>query len=150
MSNLFHILGLESTYSLNDKTLEEHYFDAQRKTHPDQFSQATVQEKAEAIQKSTAVNQAYLTLKNPLTRAEYLLKEAGYEPLSHDPSFLGTVMAWNEQLDEGEDLTEELSLKQRVLFQELEDCFAVQDFEKIRSVLYQLTYMEKLLKRCDD
>lgn len=148
MSNPFHILGLENTYALNDETLEKHYFDAQRKTHPDQFSQATAQEKAEAVQKSTTVNQAYLTLKNPLSRAEYLLQEAGHEPLSHDPSFLGTVMMWNERLDEGEDLTEELLEKQRILFQELEDRFAVQDFEKIRSVLYQLTYVEKLLKRC--
>src|SRR5216683_629469 len=105
MSNPFEILNLEKSYRLDLQLLENHYFEAQKKWHPDQFFKATDQEKTEALKTSTAVNQAYLVLKNPLSRAEYLLKAEGIEPLSHDPTFLGTVMEWNERRERGEILT---------------------------------------------
>ena len=147
MFNPFPILNLEQSYSLNLETLEKHYFSEQKKYHPDQYSQKSDQEKAEALKKSTAVNQAYLILKNPLLRAEYLMKSAGIEPLSNDPSFLGQVMEWNERLENGEDLRAELLTQERILFNELEDGFSIQDYEKVRVCLYQLTYVQKLLKQ---
>lgn len=145
--NPFGILNLEQSYSLNLETLENHYFAEQKKTHPDQFSQATDQEKNDAAKKSTAVNQAYLILKNPLLRAEYLLKSAGVETLSTDPSFLGQVMEWNERREQGEDLTTDLLHEEEVLFNALENAFILNDYEKARLALYQLTYVQKLLKK---
>lgn len=149
MFNPFEILNLKKSYSLDLKILEKHYFEAQKKSHPDQFSRATHQEKADAVKKSTAVNQAYLILKNPLLRAEYLLKTEGLEMLSHDPSFLGTVMIWNERLENGEDLKPELLDEERNLFNALENSFETKDYEKARLALYQLTYVQKLLKQCE-
>ncbi len=150
MFNPFAILNLEQSYSLNLETLENHYFAEQKKTHPDQFSQGNEQEKNDALKKSTAVNQAYLILKNPLLRAEYLLKSAGVETLSTDPSFLGQVMEWNERREQGEDLTADLLHEEDVLFNDLENAFAIQNYEKARVALYQLTYVQKLLKKRED
>ena|SRR5436190_7747276 len=149
MFNPFALLNLEESYTLDLQILEKHYFEEQKKSHPDQFSKATEQEKIGALKKSTSVNQAYIVLKNPLSRAEYLLKAEGFEALSHDPSFLGTVMAWNERREQGEDLKlkAELLEKERILFHELEEGFKTKDYEQVRLALYQLTYVQKLLKQ---
>jgi molecular chaperone HscB len=150
MSNPFEILNLEQSYALDLQLLEKRYFEAQKKSHPDQFSNATTHEKAQAILKSTAINRAYLMLKNPLLRAEYLLKAAGLEPLSHDPSFLNIVMEWNERRERGEDLTLGLLDQKKILMKALEDSFADRDYEKARSVFYKLTYIQKLLRKRSD
>lgn len=147
--NPFTLLNLEPTYSLDLTVLESHYFEAQRKTHPDQFSQGNEQEKADALKKSTVVNQAYLLLKNPLARAEYLLNTAGVEALSNDPVFLEQVMEWNERLANGEDLRAELREKEKILMDELERAFSLKDYEMARYTLYQLTYIQKLLKQME-
>jgi len=146
MSDPFALLNLEKSYSLDLQLLDKHYFEEQRKSHPDQLSQATEQEKTEALKRSTALNQAYLMLKNPLLRAEYLLKAEGFEALSHDPSVLEIVMDWNERREKGEDLYTELLEQEIILFNVLEDHFKAEEYEKVRRVLYQLTYIQKLLK----
>lgn len=147
MFNPFDILNLEKSYSLDPSTLEKHYFEAQKKNHPDQFSQADAQQKGEAVRKSTIVNQAYLMLKNPLQRAEYLLQEAGVGLLSSDPTFLEQVMAWNERLDRGENLTLKLHDEQAMLLKKLEEAFDQKDYDTARVAVYRLTYVQKLVKQ---
>lgn len=147
MFNPFIILNLKESYALDLQTLENNYFEAQKKTHPDQFSQGTDLEKSDAAKKSTTINQAYLILKNPLLRAEYLLKSAGVETLSTDPSFLGQVVEWNERREQGEDLTADLLREEEFLFNALENAFLLNDYEKAQVALYQLTYVQKLLKQ---
>ncbi|MBA3812955.1 MAG: Fe-S protein assembly co-chaperone HscB [Alphaproteobacteria bacterium] len=149
MFDPFKILNLEKCYALDQQTLEKQYFEEQKKCHPDQFSSATDQEKTDAVKKSTAVNQAYLMLKNPCLRAEYLLKDMGLETLSHEPSFLGTVMEWNERLERGEDLKPELLDQEKILCGELEKSFDAKNYEKVRVALYQLIYVQKLLKQSE-
>lgn len=146
MFDPFAVLNLKKSYSLDPNILEEHYFEEQKKSHPDQFSQSRDQEKLDAVKKSTTVNQAYLILKDPLLRAEYLLKTAGIDPLSNDPAFLEQVMEWNERLAHGEDLKADLLYEKKNLLNELEDAFFLNDYEKARIALYQLTYVQKLLK----
>lgn len=150
MFDPFKILSLERSYSLDLKKLEKHYFEAQKKCHPDQFSQGNEQEKADALQQSTTVNQAYQLLKNPLERAEYLLKEAGIDTVATDPSFLEKVMLWNERLEKGEDVTRELLQEEKKGLQELEKAFTLKDYEKARSTFYQLNYSKNLLKKVDN
>ena len=118
MFNPFALLNLEETYPLDLEILESHYFAAQRKSHPDQFSQGNAQEKAEALKRSTAVNQAYLSLKDPLLRAEYLLKTAGIESASEDPAFLGQMMDWKERRARGKDIAAELQTKEKIIFED--------------------------------
>lgn len=146
MFNPFEILNLEKSYSIDLNLLEKHYFEAQKKNHPDRFSQASPQVKAEALRNSIHINQAYLVLKNPLLRAEYLLKEAEVPLLSSDPTFLAHVMMWNERTENGEDLEAELLQMEQCLLVALGRAFKEQDYEKAQSAHYQLTYVQKLLK----
>src|SRR3990167_10966975 len=95
MFDPFEVLGLPQCFSLSLQDLEKRYFDAQRKTHPDRFSQA---EKEEASKKSAVVNQAYLLLKDPLERGIFLLKDAVVDPLTHHSEILMEMMEWRERL----------------------------------------------------
>ncbi|OKY25694.1 MULTISPECIES: Fe-S protein assembly co-chaperone HscB [Thalassotalea] len=72
--NYFEIFGLEEKFSLELNTLTERYQTIQKSVHPDRFAHASNQEKLLAAKKSTLINDAYQTLKNPLSRAEYMLE----------------------------------------------------------------------------
>ena len=102
------MLGLASTFRLNLKTLETAYFAAQRATHPDRFVGKPEMERIAAITASQRVNDAYETLKNPLTRAEYLLQLQGIHALGEDSpvpaDILAEMMELRERIfDNGED-----------------------------------------------
>ena len=56
-------------------------------------------------------------------------------------------MVWNERCENGEDLTPELLNQETILFNDLKNAFTVKDYEKARIALYQLTYVQKLLKQ---
>lgn len=70
----FHILDLPIAFDLNMDTLEEKYFQAQLRWHPDKFSAAPDMDKAMAESKSSEINAAYKILKDPLQRAKEILK----------------------------------------------------------------------------
>lgn len=146
MFDPFEILGMIKQYSLNLEILEKHYFEEQKKTHPDRFVNAADEKKSEILKRSSEVNQAYLLLKDPLQRAMILIMAKGLEPLSHDPAFLSEVMVWNERLESGEDLRPELSHQEENYFKDLEDAFEKSDYEAARVAHYRLTYVKKLLK----
>lgn len=146
MFDPFEVLRMDKQYSLNLKILEKHYFEEQKKTHPDRFVNATEEKKREILKRSSEVNQAYLLLKDPLQRAVILIEAKGLKPLSHDPTFLSEVIVWNERLESGEDLKSELSHKEEGFFEDLEDAFEKNDYEKARIAHYQLTYVKKFLK----
>ncbi len=146
MFDPFEILGLQKSYALDSAFLEKRYFEEQRKNHPDRFALASEEDKKEALRKSTELNQAYLLLKDPLGRAEYLLKVKNIDLIAHDAPTLGKAMMWNERLVEGEDLSAELQQEQKNLSQEIIDGFECEDFEKVRLALYRQTYVMKLLK----
>lgn len=148
MFDPFEILALEKQFPLDLKVLETAYFEAQKRTHPDRFIGASLEVRNQAIQQSSEVNQAYVILKSPLSRGAYLLKNAGIEPLIHDPLFLGQVMGWNERMDRGENLKEELTSEEEQLLKSLKDGFEANDYETVRSALYRLTYITSIQQRC--
>jgi len=149
MFDPFEILGLEKQFPLDLIVLEKSYFAAQKRTHPDRFIGASLEVREQALKQSREVNQAYMILKSPHSRAEYLLKDGAIEPLVHDPLFLGQVMGWNERMDAGENLKNELQREEALLLKSLRDGFEANDYEAARGVLYRLTYVQKILKKCD-
>lgn len=104
MNSYFEILGLPVAFSLHPKALEQAYFAAQRATHPDRFIGKGEAERMAAITRSQQVNDAYETLKNPLTRAEHLLELQGIAALADDavvaPEILAEMMELRERLFE--------------------------------------------------
>lgn len=104
MQNLFEILGFTPSFRLDLKALEQAYFAAQRATHPDRFVGKPEAERLAAISRSQLVNDAYETLKNPLTRADHLLDMQGVSAISDDaevpPTLLMEMMELRERIME--------------------------------------------------
>lgn len=104
MQSLFEILGLTPAFRVDLKALETAYFTAQRACHPDRFVGKAEAERLAAISRAQLVNDAYETLKNPLTRAEHLLDLQGISALSDDaevpPALLMEMMELRERVME--------------------------------------------------
>ena len=57
--------------------LEQRYRALSRQFHPDYFYNASAAERRQSLERSSYLNDAYRTLKNPIGRVEYLLKIEG-------------------------------------------------------------------------
>ena len=98
--NYFEIFNLSAKYNLNLSQLEEGYKAILKSIHPDRFINASDNEKNLAMIKSTQVNDAYQTLKNPIRRAQYILDLNQVSPdkaLGND--FLMQQMEYEETLE---------------------------------------------------
>ena len=77
MFNYFELFNIAPAFELDLKMLEEKYLQLQKQHHPDNFTE--VEEQLAAVEKITAVNEAYETLKNQAKLLEYYLRLEGYE-----------------------------------------------------------------------
>src|SRR5574341_1994658 len=74
----FTCLGLPRLLAIATAALEAKYYELSRTFHPDFFQSKTETEQQISLGNSALLNTAYHTLKDPIQRAEYLLKlEAG-------------------------------------------------------------------------
>ncbi|WP_299073903.1 co-chaperone HscB [uncultured Paraglaciecola sp.] len=112
--NYFELFNIPVSFDVDLSVLPHTYQQLQRLTHPDKFASGSEQQKLLAMQKNTQVNDAYITLKSPLSRAEYLLSLRGVE-LQHeqqtikDTAFLMQQMQWREELEEVTEQADPLS-----------------------------------------
>lgn len=77
--DFFALFGLPRQQALDVDRLEILYRDIQAKVHPDKHAHLSDTEQRMAMQLATRVNEAYLTLKDPLKRARYLLELSGHD-----------------------------------------------------------------------
>lgn len=100
----FAFMGLPRRLSLDPAELEQRFRTLSRQFHPDYFYNATPPERRASLERSSYLNDAYRTLKQPIARAEYLLQLEGFAPAESGnkvpPSLLEEVFALNEELDE--------------------------------------------------
>ncbi len=78
-SNYYSVFGLAPKLNLDLDALETEFHRLSRKLHPDRFARATESEKDWSLADTALLNDAYRTLKDPVTRTEYLLKLSGAE-----------------------------------------------------------------------
>ncbi|HEV8347799.1 MAG TPA: Fe-S protein assembly co-chaperone HscB [Vicinamibacterales bacterium] len=106
-ADFFSFLGLPRKLNLDMGDLEQRYRALSRQFHPDYFYNAPAAERRASLEKSSYLNDAYRSLKNPVSRIEYLLQLEGLgakgpEEASKQvpPALLEEVFALNEELDE--------------------------------------------------
>lgn len=103
MTDYFSLLGIAPGFDIDLAALELAYFAAQRQYHPDRFVEKSEKEKLTAAQRSADINAAYQTLKEPLSRAQYLLKQQGvivgtdHDTVKPSHALLTEVMEWREE-----------------------------------------------------
>ena len=106
----FSFLGLPRRLNLDPAELEKQFRTLSRQFHPDYFYNAPPGERRASLERSSYLNDAYRTLKQPVARVEYLLQLEGFAPGGPEqgskvpPSLLEEVFALNEELDEIRDL----------------------------------------------
>ena len=79
MNQYFTLFDIPVGFTLDEDTLEIRYRTLAARFHPDRFAAASAFEQKQAVMMSATVNEAYRTLKNPIDRAAYLLKEQGID-----------------------------------------------------------------------
>jgi molecular chaperone HscB len=121
----FAFLGVPRKLNLDAADLEQRFRALSRQFHPDYFYNATPAERRASLERSSYLNDAYRTLRNPIARAEYLLGLEGFSPRAQDSGAPGSdgndvshgggapkvpatmleeVFALNEELDEVREL----------------------------------------------
>lgn len=106
----FAFLGVPRRLTFDAAALEQRFRALSRQFHPDFFYNATPAERRASLERSSYLNDAYRTLKQPVTRVAYLLELEGALTAADrgdpgaskhvPPDLLEEVFALNEELDE--------------------------------------------------
>jgi molecular chaperone HscB len=100
----YDALGLEPSLSLDPEDLKARFYERSRQWHPDRFSRASAAEQDRALEMTAVLNDAFRTLRDPVARAEYFLKESGVElGKAAPPELLEEVFELNMALEELKD-----------------------------------------------
>jgi molecular chaperone HscB len=75
----FRVFGLPRAFQVDLAALEHEFHRLSRRVHPDRFARAGENERQFSLADTALLNDAYRTLKDPLTRTEYLLTLEGAE-----------------------------------------------------------------------
>jgi molecular chaperone HscB len=75
----FTFFGLPQKLNLDTQQLERDFYDLSRHLHPDINAGGSRPEQQWSLQKSSQLNDAYRTLKDPIARTEYLLRLQGVQ-----------------------------------------------------------------------
>ena len=73
----FTFFALPRKLNLDTAALEKSFYRLSRRLHPDVYAQASAEEQSWSLEKSSLLNDAYRTLKDPIARTEYLLELEG-------------------------------------------------------------------------
>jgi molecular chaperone HscB len=161
----FALFGLPQTYALDRNQLDAAYRGLQNMVHPDRFAAQPEAEQRVAMQWATQVNEAYQTLKHPVSRGVYLLRLQGIEALDASntrmaPAFLMQQMEWREAIEEARaskraDMLDALSDDLRATHRRIETQLGAlidtaKDYEGAREAVRQLRFMDKLIAEVGD
>jgi molecular chaperone HscB len=75
----FAFLDLPRNLDLDAKDLEKRFYALSRQLHPDLHSRKSPAEREQAEESTAVLNDAYRTLRDPIARAEYLLRLEGFD-----------------------------------------------------------------------
>ena len=153
----FALLALLPAYDLDTELLERHYLILQKELHPDRFVNKSPQEMETAEMMSAWVNRAYTTLKDPILRAQALLKIKGClvdeGQTFQDADLLEEALEWRQRLEDLE------TIKQQEQFQAdlqkaieiCEDDFSQawdrQDQQTLQRSYLRLSYLMKTFRQ---
>ncbi len=150
----FARLGLPAALDLDAAALDRAYFALQRQWHPDRFVAKPPEDRVRASAEAASVNEAYRTLKDPLSRAFYMAGMAGVDlpgdgKTIDDPDLLMEAMEAREALHDADtrDAVDKLAVEARQdvhkALAELASLFLANDRAVIRKTLLRLRYLDK-------
>lgn len=104
-ADFFAFFGLPQKLTIDLEDLEQRFHSLSWKLHPDNFVRASDDERQLSLDRSSQLNDAYRTLRDPVARVEYLLglagmRKEGQKKQQAPPELLEEVFELNESLDE--------------------------------------------------
>jgi len=156
--NYFEIFCLPVSVSPDLQQLKNKNHELQQQVHPDRFAAASEADKRQAMQQTSLLNQAYKTLKDPVSRLVYMLSLKGVDmnaetDTTMDGAFLMEQMELREEiadvrsqadpLDVLDTLSADLKNKSADLLQMFEQCYAQDELEKAREIVRKLQFLSK-------
>jgi molecular chaperone HscB len=161
----FTLFGLPRQYGLDMVELDRLYRELLTQVHPDKHVHLSDAERRLAMQWSTHANEAYQTLRQPLSRAQYLLHLVGVDVqlernTAMPPEFLMKQMEWRETVEDirssgdsqaMEDLHRRIKKEIAEQFERLKLHLDLQpDYQAAAATVRQMMFQEKLLQEIDD
>jgi molecular chaperone HscB len=105
MTDPFETLGVEARFDIDLRALEQRHRDLSKALHPDRYAGAPAAERRLSLNRAIDVNEAFRALRDPIRRAEALVRRAGVpvgetvEPKA-SPVLLMEMMEAREELAE--------------------------------------------------
>jgi molecular chaperone HscB len=93
----FSFFDLPRKLTLDVVALEKQFYVLSRRLHPDRFASKPVAEQEAALAQSSLLNDAYRTLKDPISRTQYLLTLEGVELEEQSKAATDAARASGEQ-----------------------------------------------------
>lgn len=160
MQNHFSVFELPEAFDVDIAELTLRYRELQKAAHPDKYANSPEQERLQAVQLAAQINDAFVVLKSPLSRAQHLLALNGIVAEKNatisDPMFLMQQMEMRESLEEAatkddaltavEDAIDEVENVYRQLLNDIKKMFsqASPDYEKISDSVLKLHFFDRL------
>jgi len=164
-NNYFELFDIPLSFEVDQELLSLRYRELQRVVHPDRFTGASEQEKRLSVQQAALINEAFQTLKRPLSRARYMLELNGItldeSDTTMDPAFLMEQMELRESLAEvrGKDdpfselnrLRDRIESTERELVQTLQQLFSEgSELEQGKDLIRRMQFIQRLLGEVDE
>ena len=154
----FAVLQVPVSCEVDLAALEQHYRQLQAQWHPDRKAGAPEQERLEAIQRTSLLNDAYTTLKTPLLRAAHLLLLRGidvgvYTQSQLEPAFLLSQMELRDELDDTiaagniqslDGLNERVGEELEQHWQGFSQSLAAGELEQAQRTYYKMQFLQRL------
>lgn len=149
---------------MDTSALEAAFKRLQKAVHPDFYGGASQQEQDASASASSALNVAYRTLRNPATRAQYLLQLRGMDAIGEgagsrhvSPALLMQVMEARETVEDASTPLEQLRSLLARTAAAMEACvtdlgaaFRADDVERAQAITVALQYYSKLRAEAEE
>ncbi len=172
----YRFFSLPKTLAIDDEVLQHTFYQMSRLLHPDRYGRRPERERNYSLEATAILNDGYRILKDPVRRAEYVLRENGFQAGGErsnevPPELLEEVFELNMMLDElksgDDDVVPQLEeARNRFLAMldsigaELDDEFRAHDeategesrkevLTRIRGVLHRRRYVRNLVDEVD-
>jgi len=161
--NYFELFDLPVSLNPDKAALSKKYFELQKKYHPDFFTNATEDEQAGMLEKSSMINKGLKVLQNEDERVKYVLQLKGIleddEKYQLPAEFLMEMMELNENLDDTKDasVAGKIAAYEAALYKEVKDIVedyddskvSDNDLQQIKAWYFKKKYLERILERME-
>ncbi|MBA2250336.1 MAG: Fe-S protein assembly co-chaperone HscB [Chitinophagaceae bacterium] len=164
--NYFELFDIPETLHVDKNELSQKYFALQKKYHPDFFSNASEDEQAEVLEKSSLINKGYKIFLDGDETIKYVLEIKGLmeqeEKYDLPPDFLIEMMELNESLADIDDSSLEeaetnISQLEKHLYDKVQNI--IEDYNEtnttneqllqVKDYYYKKKYLKRILERLD-